>query len=213
MTGQPDRDIHDREVASGTEQAVVRSTLILWTVWARETCAQARRARAAEETFRARHGGADTAASSEALGEELQSAVVAICSAAFAVETVVRSLATHLPPAGKESNSARVTRVLAASVADPALATSLAERWRPIIALRNDTVHYDEEARDLDWHPSGLTRTAVESRTYNAGQAEAAAHLLLDTLTAIRDHPTPAVIGKLPDADPVGDELRAILDP
>ena len=149
-----------------------------------------------------------------ALGEELEAAAVAICSAAFTVETVARSLATVLPrPTGRESNADRVARVLAKSIADPALAASLADRWRPIITLRNDTLHYDEEEQDLGWHPSGLIRTAVEADTYNAEQADAAARLLIETLAAVRDHPTPPAVDALPDAAALIDELQQILDP
>ena len=60
--------------------------------------------------------------------------------------------------------------------------------------------------------PSWSTRTAAEYATYNAEQAGSAAHLLIDTLAALRDHPTPAA-GQIPDAGALVDELRDILGP
>ena len=144
----------------------------------------------------------------------MQAAVVAVCSATFAVEAAARSLATHMPPpAGKESNAARVERVLIGSITDPARAAALVDRWRPLITLRNTTLHYDEEERDLGWHPSGLLRTAVEAGIYNTGAAQNAALLLIDTLAAIRDHATLAAAGQIPDAGALVDELHDILGP
>ena len=204
----------EAETVSIAEGWSVKSTLIMWTLWARVACGQARRAREAQQAFDHAYGAEDSTVGSRALGDEMEAAVAGTCAATFAVEALVRSLATSLPrPAGKETNAARVERVLTASVVDPATAGALVDRWRPIITLRNATVHYDEEERDLGWHPSLLTRTAVEAQTYNAESAQAVAQLLIDTLAAVSDQPTPPIAGALPDAAGLVDELRPILRP
>jgi hypothetical protein len=97
-------------------------------------------------------------------------------------------------PAQAPEGVQRLRKTLHGAITDEALANRLADRWEPLILDRN-AVHFDEELRPLEMHPSGLTRTSAELVTYSLEKAQAAVDLLRETHVAVRDSPRPATNG------------------
>jgi hypothetical protein len=176
----------------------VRSSLSIWIPWGRVAKSQAQRAQAARQALHNAQGNPDTTLQSEAIGEEMEAAVVAVCAAVFAVEAIVKSVAKLVIAEDvrrdwkrnprRYSISTRMRETFTAALTDPALADILATRWNPLVQDRNAAVHFDEELRPLELHPSGLTHTAAESVTYSAERAQGAVSLLAETLIGLQDH-------------------------
>lgn len=182
--------------------ATAAASMHIWITWSQVAKTQAQRAAAARDTQHAVNGDPDTSKQSQAIGEEREAAIVAICAATFAAEAIVNALGAHVLPEetinkwksqdGRPPKAhARLLETFKAAINGHALATSLADRWVSLIEDRNKAVHFYAEMQPLEMHPSGLTFTEAESVVYCQERAQEAVALLRGTLAAVRDTPRP----------------------
>jgi hypothetical protein len=138
---------------------------------------------------------------SEALGQEMADAMVAVCASAFAVEAIIGAIARiAIPqiaakwekPGQLPKTAGRVREVLKSAIGSQPAAHAIADRWEPVYEYRSKAVHFLETPAAPAAHPVG-TNTAPENVRYNAEAARGATELLLDTLRAFRDDPKPAI--------------------
>lgn len=200
--------------------ATVRTPLLeiksnLWRTWALIAKQMTSAAGDARSRALAATGDDPDAGSSlaQALADEHEAAIVAICAAVFSVEALTRELgdivideptriawnggtpcmACGQPTKGKLGMGRRLAQILQRSITDRATAKTLADTWDPLIELRGNAVHFDGQSQPIAPHPSGLTNTSQETATYSHEAARDSVVALMDTLIALRDSPTSKV--------------------
>lgn len=153
------------------------------------------------------------------LGRETAEAVLAICSASFAMDALIGAWARLVmdptivakwesPRAKSPMLASRTLEVLKRSVGASASADSLAQQWKLVFDRRNDVVHYAEQPGSLVPHPAGIGRTAEVNATYCQENATAAVDLLMTTLDVVASAAKSKLAKWLNDFSPTLRQLR-----
>jgi hypothetical protein len=122
------------EVATGvgiTEGFSVASSLQIWIPWARIAKAQLPRAADARQALQDAHGHPYTTQQSEALNDEMEASLVAVCTATFAVEAIVDALGVIVIPAKEREKwkDPRKRPKASSGCGRPCMGRSRTRRW------------------------------------------------------------------------------------
>jgi hypothetical protein len=153
------------------------------------------------------------------LGRETAEAVLAICSASFAMDALIGAWARLVmdpaivskwesPNAKSPMLASRTLEVLKRSVENSAAASSFAQQWKSVFDRRNAVVHYAEQPGSPVPHPAGIGKTAEVNAIYCQENATAAVDLLMTTLDAIASAAKPKLTKWLSDFSPTLQQLR-----
>jgi hypothetical protein len=153
-----------------------------------------------------------------ALGRETGEAVLAICSASFAMDALINVWARLVmepavvakwesPGAKGPKIASRALEVFKRLVKDAAVASDLAQRWEVVFAQRNDVVHFAEEPGSPVPHPAGIGNTAEVNTVYCQENAAVAVDLLIATLAAITSAAKPKLRKWVADFSPTLEQL------
>ncbi len=174
----------------------VQITSRLWPRWLRVAIGQEHEAHLARRRARAsqERQGDDF---SSAISDELDSSLVAIASAAFAVDAfygAVKRTMTVAPKSG--GRTARAKQIIATLNGKQGFAIGPSVKmWTSeltwLFRLRDRAVHFDEEPQDTKTHPLGFA-TAPEHSDYSVETTKRALDLVLEILQACIDNPKPA---------------------
>jgi len=135
------------------------------------------------------------------LGRETGDSLLAICSAAFAMDALVgvwarlvmdpQTVAKWEAPGGSINMGNRAEQVLRRSCKDAKTAIDLANRWRVVFRQRGGAVHFAETSGPTVRHPAGIGNVAEVHLTYGQETATAAVDLLLETLSEVESASKP----------------------
>ena len=153
------------------------------------------------------------------LGRETGESLLAICSAAFAMDALVGVWARLVmdpqtvskwesPTAGINIGN-RAEQVLRRSCKDAKTAIDLTDRWRVVFGQRGGAVHFSETSGPTVPHPSGITNAAEVHSTYGKETATAAVDLLIETLNEVESASKPKMANWVTDFGRVLVVLRA----
>lgn len=198
-------------VVATAYNASISAKTSMWIPWARAAARHLRDAGRARAELIAAQDDPDSKKVSRALSDEHESSLVAICSAVFAIEALSRSLRGSVADAATAQAwdggapcatcgakkrplpmEKHLRQILQRSVRTRSVVNELADRWKPLIVMRDEAVHFMEETLPTQPHPSGTGNTAVEVCRYSFEMAQEALDLLATTLIRLRDDPTPA---------------------
>jgi hypothetical protein len=129
------------------------------------------------------------------LGRETGESLLAICSAAFAMDALVSAWARLVMDAqtvakwespGRAINMGnRTEQVLRRSCREAKTAIGLSNRWRVVFEQRGGAVHFLETSGPTVPHPAGIGNVADVHLTYRQETATAAVDLLIETLSEV----------------------------
>lgn len=170
-----------------------------WYTWGRIARVEAANASAARKSFGST---SDSADQSTALDEEMRAGLVAICAAAFSMETLARFLTPMAVPqaiqdawkATKKRRAAgherRLRDTMKACVALPSGDVDrLVNQFQPVISKRGDAVHHLSEFEDPVAHPvAGHGSSAAV--LYGSESVQEAIDAMQDLYRALLDHPS-----------------------
>jgi hypothetical protein len=186
------------DTARWTDSAQIVSIAKLWIYWARSAKTRSAEATAARAAMVIEHQGGDSAEVSRLLDVETGAALVTVCSAVFAVESISIALRNRVVDQAtmdgwtrtKLGADRRLAQILQRGIAARATADDLSGRWAALYRLRGMSVHFEEVGADLADHPVG-TKTDPIHVTFSAETAAAAVATLVDTLQALLNDPHP----------------------
>lgn len=176
------------------------------------------------ESLRARQQLLDAHAKGEgvadALGRETAESLIAVCSAAFAMEALVVAWARLVMDAGTvakwESSAgrprgitARTGEVLKRSVKNVSIAQGLTDRWDVVFTRRGNAVHFGETPGVPVPHPAaGIGNVAPIHLEYSEEAATEAVDLLMETLRDVQSARRPNLRGWIGSMTPTIERLR-----
>jgi hypothetical protein len=191
-------------------------TVHMWITWAElavEHEQEALTARQAMLDLQAKGG--DFAAE---LGRETGESLLAICSAAFAMDALVgvwarlvmdpQTVAKWESSSGSINMGNRTEQVLRRSCKDAKAAMDLTNRWRVVFGQRGGAVHFSETPGPTVPHPAGIGNVAEVHVTYRQENATAAVDLLIETLNEVESASKPKLANWVGSMAHVLDSLR-----
>jgi hypothetical protein len=170
-----------------------------WLLWGRIAISEAQKAMHARARWTA---GTDSSEVSAGREEEINSGVVAVCAAAFSVESLVLVIADkvmppHVAAAWRSQDrttafESRLRETLKHSVALPVKDVELlVDDFSSTIEKRGRAVHYFSELEPPVPHPAGGLSTQA-SVDYSSGEAAASLHAMRSIYRALASSPKPA---------------------
>jgi hypothetical protein len=190
------------DTATFTESWNVVSVAKLWILWARSAITRTDEAIAARAAITIAQRDGESPGVSRLHDVKCCAALVAVCSAVFAVESVSIALRSQVvdqatidgwtpnPNGRKRASASKILgQITQRAIVTRRTADDLAARWRELYDLRGRSVHYTEGPAGLVDHPIG-TRTDPVHVDISAEAAQEATSTLLMTLRALRDDPT-----------------------
>ncbi|MBD0348116.1 MAG: hypothetical protein ICV59_03105 [Thermoleophilia bacterium] len=168
----------------------IKISMTFWLVWARIAFDHERRARDARRAAEAAQANGERGAEfGEALGREMQDALVAVSGCAHAVDAVYGAVKPGIPipeatsDAWKRNRTPRQRQILETLKAGFAIDGKTVERWLRefdwLDDLRDAVVHPEERLDVPHPHPTG-TNVAAASATYTIEAAERARRIVLE---------------------------------
>jgi hypothetical protein len=131
---------------------------------------------------------------SDNLLEEFQNAVVAICSAAFAIEAVYNDFVYRIPPKRWRRPPKQVQRIgyglQIGWQANGSYTSALVNRIDELLRMRGDAVHAYPETLPARPHPAGLN-SGAEHEVFNAATTRAAIDLAIEVVELTMMEPSP----------------------
>jgi len=196
-------------------------TTQMWITWTELAIEHEHESVKARRQFLAAHAAQDGVSQSAALGRETADGLIAICSAAFAMDALVVAWARLVMDSAtvtkwesasgtRPTATRRTSEVLKRSVNSAAVAQSLTDKWDDIFTLRNDAVHFAETPATPVLHPSGISNVAPVNATYGPEKAAEAVDLLLKTLDEVESARNPKLRRWIDDAGPTLTLIRTM---
>src|ERR1051326_4671430 len=168
-------------------------TVHMWITWAELAVEHEEKALSANQAMLDLYASGENFA--EELGRETGQSLLAICSAAFAMDALVgvwtrlvmdaQTVAKWEAPSGSINIGNRAEQVLRRSCKDAKTAIDLSNRWRVVFGQRGGAVHFSEKSRPTVPHPDGIGNVAEVHLTYRRETATAAVDLLIETLSEV----------------------------
>jgi hypothetical protein len=186
---------HDRALGDVT----VRVASNFWIKWAEIALEHAGAAKDARR--RADEASAGSRERSEAFGDELGAGLVAVTSAAFAIDAWYKAIErmVALPPhliaawskCGAPSRSAKVMETLRAGFNLGSAGSRWGRAIKDLYRLRDHAVHFESVFHEAQPHPTGKSNVSRENVIYSADAAANAADLAVDVVTVCMASPRP----------------------
>lgn len=179
----------------------VRVTVHMWITWAELAIEHAQAALAARRNMLDLNNKNQNFAGE--MGRETAESLLAICSAAFAMDALVGAwarlvmdpqiVAKREAPGARINMSSQTEQVLRRACKDSKTALYLTARWRTVFGQRGGAVHFSEVSGPTVPHPSGITNAAQVHVDYSQETANSAVDLLLETLMAVESAAKPTM--------------------
>lgn len=186
----------DGQTATAHASALQPSILVtvhMWITWAELAIEHEQEALVARQAMLDLHASGQNFATE--MGRETGESLLAICSAAFAMDALVgvwarlvmdpQTVSKWESPGARTPMASQTGQVLHRSCKDTGTAKKLTDRWRAVIGQRGGAVHFSETPGPTVPHPSGITNAAEVHSTYSRETATAAVDLLIETLNEI----------------------------
>jgi hypothetical protein len=174
-------------------------TVHMWITWAELAVEHEQEALSARQAMLDLHAKGGNFAVE--LGRETGESLLAICSAAFAMDALVavwarlvmdaQTVAKWESPGGSINMGNRTVQVLRRSCKDAKTAIDLSNRWRVVFGQRGGAVHFSETSGPTVPHPAGIGNVAEVHLTYRQETATAAVDLLIETLSEVESASKP----------------------
>lgn len=194
-------------------------TVHMWITWAELAIEHERESLEARQHLMDAHAAGEGVA--EALGRETAESLIAVCSAAFAMEALLVAWARLVMDAAtvakwessagrRRGMTARTGEVLKRAVKDTMIAQSLKGRWDIVFTRRGNAVHFGEAPGVPVPHPAaGIGNVASIHLEYSEETATEAVGLLMETLHEIDSARRPEMQGWIDAMSPAIEQLQA----
>jgi len=213
-----DLNVHIRTAAAHAyaPAPTISVTVHMWITWAELAIEHEQKALTVRQTMLDLHAKGENFAVE--LGRETGESLLAICSAAFAMDALVgvwarlvmdpQTVSKWESPTVSINMGNRAEQVLRRSCKDAKTAIDLTDRWRVVFGLRGGAVHFSETSGPTVLHPSGITNAAEVHSTYGQETATAAVDLLIETLNEVESASKPKMANWVNDFAPALVALR-----
>jgi hypothetical protein len=192
-------------------------TVHMWITWAELAVEHEQEALSARQAMLDLHAKGGNFAVE--LGRETGESLLAICSAAFAMDALVgvwarlvmdsQTVAKWESPGVSINMGNRTEQVLRRSCKDAKTAIDLSNRWRAVFGQRGGAVHFSETSGGPTVpHPAGIGNVAEVHLTYQQETAAAAVDLLIETLSEVESASKPQLTNWVGDMAHVVASLR-----
>jgi hypothetical protein len=182
------RAYRTRGEGTGKRGGMVAVTTIWWKRWLEIGIDHEL---AARDGFRQMLGGQDNSAN---LLIDFDNSVVAVCSAAFAIEALYNDFAYRLPPKEWDKRPTQIRRLgyglRTGWPLDESSAARLVSRIDKLLKRRGDAVHAYPETLPARPHPAGL-HSGAEHEVFNAVTAGEALDLAIEVVELTTGDPSP----------------------
>jgi hypothetical protein len=165
----------------------------MWIIWAGLAIEHEHEAMTARQTMLDLNAKGQNYATE--MGRETGESLLTICSAAFAMDSLVsvwarlvmdsQTVTKWEAPGARINMGTQTDQVLRRSCKDALTARNLTARWRTVFSQRGGAVHFSENPGSPVPHPSGITNSAEVHSTYSQETATAAVDLLIETLNEV----------------------------
>jgi hypothetical protein len=182
------RAYRTRGEETGKRAGMVAVTTIWWRQWLEV---------GVDHELEAREGFRQLVAkrpNTESLLLEFHNAVIAVCSAAFAIEAIHNDFVYRIPPKEWRRTPTQLQRIgyglRTGWTLDEKYAATLVNRIGELLERRGDAVHAYPETLPARPHPAGLN-SGAEHEIFNAVTAREAIDLALDVVRLTEANPSP----------------------